>query len=191
MNSDPIRRTFIGIPVPKDPVLLGVLSQLVKEFEEEKFRWNNPGGYHITLKFIGPTLPSEVQGISLLLRKVCQDYQGFSITLKGLGLFRSLKNPRVLWISPESSAALQVLQTRVSKEINSYYPKKAPESFNPHVTIARMKKVKDADRMIKNLEKYREYEFMTFRAGEVIFYESITGRTGGAVYNPIEVFPLG
>ena len=61
--------------------------------------------------------------------------------------------------------------------------------FKPHLTLGRVKSVRDTENLKKVLEKYRDDEFQKVEVKEVILYESILMQTG-PIYKPWAVTAL-
>ena len=75
-------------------------------------RWVAPVNYHLTLKFLGNIDESQIETIGLALADALHPFQRFTINAKGLGVFPSVKRPRVLWVglvgSPLTTMAVAV-----------------------------------------------------------------------------------
>jgi 2'-5' RNA ligase len=61
--------------------------------------------------------------------------------------------------------------------------------FKPHLTIGRVKSVKNTENLKILLERYRDVQFQIVKINEVILFESIL-RLNGPIYKPLANFPL-
>ena len=61
-------------------------------------RWIRPEGVHLTLKFLGDVSPDRVSAIVQTIDMVARATALITIQLGNIGVFLSLKAPRVIWI---------------------------------------------------------------------------------------------
>lgn len=184
-----MRRTFIAIEIPASVKLREILELLRMDLREEKIRWVNPEILHITLSFLGDTSEHQVKNISEQLEKICSGYSSMELHFKELGVFRSLKNPRVFWIGMERNELLENLQGEIEIKLRDYLKNRENKPFSPHLTIARIKWIENIDKLKYWLQKYRGKTIQKTKIGEVIYYESKL-TANGPVYNSIKKFPL-
>jgi 2'-5' RNA ligase len=134
-------RSFIAIEL-SDEAKKG-LAKLRKELErdEHKFvKWVDPGGIHLTLKFLG-NIPSErVTEITEAIRKAVQGISSFHLEISGLGAFPSLKQARVLWVGVGGEVdKLSTLQQNIDSALAAVGFAKEERPFVPHLTLARIR----------------------------------------------------
>ncbi len=111
-------------------------------------QWANPGGMHLTLKFLGDIPASGVRPLVDCLGPVAASQQPFSLELAGLGMFPNRRLPRVLWAGVtgdlESLARLQQAAEGAITALG-YPPEQRP--FRPHITLGRPRRsLSDAQR---------------------------------------------
>jgi 2'-5' RNA ligase len=112
-----------------------------------------------------------------------------TLHLSSVGLFKNLHNPRVIWIGIMPCAPLeQAVQILGNTLVSFGYPAD-PVEFVPHLTLGRMKEIRQTENLVRFMEKYKKESFGTANAGEIIYYESILNPEG-PVYNPLAHFPL-
>ena len=90
-------RTFIAVPLP--PECQELLSELQSEMRalDADVRWTAVPSIHLTLKFLGEIDPGILPGLSAALRSATASSPSFGLSLRGLGGFPNLRNPRVIW----------------------------------------------------------------------------------------------
>jgi 2'-5' RNA ligase len=103
-------------------------------------RWVDPRGIHLTLKFLGNIEPRRVDGILESMVRVAQEVSSFSLTLAGLGVFPNQRQPRVLWAGVAGDMdPLAGVQLGVEEAMAEQGFTKERRSFNPHLTIGRVR----------------------------------------------------
>jgi 2'-5' RNA ligase len=102
-------------------------------------------------------------------------------------VFRSIREPRVLWVGVRESEELINLAENVSSAVKNSGIIIEEKSFRPHLTIGRLKRLESRDILESLLHKYEDAEIQKITVTEVILYESITG-PAGPVYNALRKF---
>jgi len=134
-------RSFIAIELP-EKVLEG-LARLRKELERDghKFvKWVDPGGVHLTLKFLGNIPSKRVAEITEAIEEATQGISPFNLEISGLGAFPSLKQARVFWVGIGGEVdKLSRLQQNIDSALAILGFAKEERSFVPHLTLARIR----------------------------------------------------
>ncbi len=173
-----MRRTFIAIKIEAGALLLDVLDVCRKELSGERIRWVRPDNIHITLKFLGDTLPEQLSGITNAIRQTVVDHPAFSLKFKGIGVFRNLKNPRVLWMGIESSTALSEIKQDLDYNLQPFGFETESREFRPHLTLGRIKYLGNVSGMEHLLSRFKDQEFQLSEINDIIYYESILKPSG-------------
>ncbi len=97
-----------------------------------------PDDLHITLHFIGEVSDSLSDVLQTQLRSVTAS--SFVVELSGVGAFANSGRPEILWASILQSAELLSLQVAVGEVLKSLEIKLDDREFNPHMTVARLKR---------------------------------------------------
>ena len=134
-------RSFVAIELPEEAKK--GLARLRKQLErdEHKFvKWVDPGGIHLTLKFLG-NIPSErVTEITEAMGKAVQGISPFRLEVSGLGAFPSLKQARVLWVGIGGELdQLSTLQQNIDSVLAALGFAREERPFVPHLTLARVR----------------------------------------------------
>ncbi len=189
-HTSPVKRLFIAVEIPADAGLKRFIAELKKDLSAEKMRFTSLENLHITLKFLGDTPEERIPEIRRVMKEVSGSEDSFSFRLEGLGLFRNLKTPRVLWTGISSGEEFSRLKTGIESGLEPLGFPSDERVYNPHLTLARMKEIVDREQVKEILFKYRERVIMSCFAGKITLYESVLSREGGE-YRVLGDFPLG
>ena len=131
-------RLFTGIKIP------GKIAQVLdlKRGKLRGARWVDVEDYHITLRFIGDVELSLAREISQMLGQI--KHRGFNICIHRLGVF-AVKKPRTLFGSVNSNEELLHLQAKHERLMVELGLKSETRKYAPHVTLARLSSIKEAD----------------------------------------------
>ncbi|HKL08943.1 MAG TPA: RNA 2',3'-cyclic phosphodiesterase [Bacteroidales bacterium] len=184
-----MKRTFIALKIPVSKQTAEKIQEIKSELQEEKIKWVEIYNIHITLFFAGNTDEEMIQKISSHLEDLLKSKKSFTLKGKGIGVFRSLKSPRVLWLGIEKSEYLQRLKVEIDLMMKAFGFKIEDRTFNPHLTLGRIKWLNDKSNLKKIIEDYKDVEFQDFIIDEIIFYESIL-TPAGPVYQVIKQIEL-
>jgi 2'-5' RNA ligase len=177
------KRTFIAINVDLGPAFRDAYDTLREKLSDEAIRWVGDDKMHITLNFLGDTTDEQVAQIGRELLDVCKSNEPFTFELQPPGYFGRGRDIRVLFFHAGETSALEKLQKSTTQIITAagFTPESRP--FSPHLTIGRIKFLRDVENFKKTLARFDDL-LQTVRVNEVIFYESILKPTG-AVYLPL------
>ncbi len=178
------QRVFIAIKIYPDTQFAEKLRNLKQQLAEEPIRWVKPENYHVTIRYIGDCDSLMIRDISAGLAGIVRLQPSFDLTIKELGVFRSLRHPRVLWAGIETGPGLYELRKEVDLMLNLKGFKFEADNFSPHLTLGRMKKIIYQRRLSDLIREYKKPALMSQVAESVVFFESIPGN-GGAEYFPL------
>lgn len=179
-------RAFVAVAVPAVKPLTGVLEELRRL--GRAVRPVPPGDWHVTLKFLGDVPAADVAALAAALRAAAAPVVRARCTLKGLGVFPSLRRPSVVWAGLTGAGVLGELATRVEAACEPLgFPREA-RPFHPHLTLARIKSRPPAA-LADLLAEHEQTEFGEWDATAAVLFESVLERTGPR-YVPLATFPL-
>ena len=183
-------RTFVCIEIPA--CVRERISRLQRDLSrtDAQISWTKPSNIHLTLKFLGDVTRSRIERVTRAVERAASSITPFEIEVGGAGCFPSPRSPRVLWIGlaglPDS---LRQLHARIEDELyGEGFPREA-KRFSPHLTIARVRTPKNANRIAEELLA-TGFESEMFQAREVIVMRSELNPSGSA-YTPQAVILLG
>jgi RNA 2',3'-cyclic 3'-phosphodiesterase len=184
-----MKRIFIALKVEPGEIMSGMISSFRSELSSESIKWTNPDNIHITLAFLGDTEEKKIGFISTMLNRKCEGFDKFNLIIKGSGIFKSLKDPRIIWTGIEPSEKLDQLERLIKSGLPEAGINIEDHTFKPHLTIGRIRYLKNGNALKKLMEDYQDIEIQKLPVNEVILYESILFQTG-PVYKPIGKFKL-
>ncbi|HLE19186.1 MAG TPA: RNA 2',3'-cyclic phosphodiesterase, partial [Syntrophales bacterium] len=141
MNSEKSVRAFLAIEPPAEILKeIGKIQSRLKEACPFDIRWVKPEAMHLTLKFFGNVSEEEIIAISRVVEKHTAAFAPLQLEVKKLGLFPSLRRPKVLWIGLEGDiTSLLVLHNKLEQGFEECGFAKEERSFRPHLTLGRIK----------------------------------------------------
>ena len=173
-----MKRIFFAVKIEPGKFLTEVVQTFQLSLNDEKIKWTVPDNYHITLAFLGDTEEGKIQILGDLAEKSCAGSGEFDFFLRGAGVFRSPKEPRVIWVGIQESEKLIQLAELVNSAVKMSGINIEEKSFRPHLTIGRLKRLQSQDILKSLLKKYEDTEIQVILVKEVILFESITKPTG-------------
>jgi len=184
-----MKRLFIAVKTEPDGNLLSIFSSLKAALGAENIKWVDPENLHLTLAFLGDTDEKRIGSIHLMLEEKCFGFGVFDFTLAGTGVFKSYRDPRVIWVGIRSPERLRMLYNTVAEGLKLTGFELEERNFRPHLTLGRVKSYRDTENLKSVLEKYRDQEFQTIHVNEVVLFESILMKTG-PIYNQLAKYHL-
>jgi 2'-5' RNA ligase len=147
-------------------------------------RWVRPEGVHLTLRFLGTTPPARIDRLRPALAAAASECEPLEAHIAGLGTFPGPgRPPRVLWLGiqiPPPGLALQAACERAA--VLAGFPAEE-RPFRSHLTLARFRQ-----RILR--PSLPPVDLGTVRLETLALVRSEL-RPHGAVYTPIDRFPLG
>ncbi len=179
-------RVFIAVDID-NPLIVSRIARIkdtittlnvpVKLVEDENL--------HITLLFIGEVSDYAVD----LIKDSLSDlrFKSFKIHITGLGAFPSVVKPRVVWVGvKEGSKELENLQKEVESRVRRAGVRFQKQEFTPHITVGRVKGVKNITSLSKILVEYQDEDFGWHEVSEVKVKQSIL-TPKGPIYKDLYV----
>ena len=184
-----MKRLFIAIPIISEPALSETIRALKSELASEQINWVSPENLHFTLQFLGDTYENQITEIIKGIYEVGQKFHTGTGLLKGIGYLSQQVNPRVIVIKLEGLPEMTIMANEIFKitEPMGFIPDH--RKFIPHITLGRIKYLKNKPKFFNLVESFKDKEFQKFTANQIILFESIL-RPQGPVYSPIEKFIL-
>jgi len=179
-------RAFIAIDVEMNDEMEKVYEML--EATEAKLKFVSPSNVHLTLKFLGEIDEAIIPKIKKIMEEAVQDIEPFKAKIKGMGVFPSLKNIRVIWLGFHDEGQAVKIARNIDEGVSSLGFKKEKE-HKPHVTIARMKSGYRKEQIIKIVEENRTKEFGEIYCESIKLKQSIL-KPEGPIYKTVEEIKL-
>jgi RNA 2',3'-cyclic 3'-phosphodiesterase len=173
-----MKRIFIALKVDPGESLRRLHASLKAVTAGERINWTDPSNIHLTLAFLGDTEDDLINVVALMLKEKCTGFGEFSFKLKGTGVFKNYRDPRVIWIGIEHNEMLMKLNDEINIGLKDAGFKTENRPFRPHITLGRIKSIRNSDILKSSLEKYQDTFIQEVPVREVILYESILKPTG-------------
>jgi len=176
------KRLFIAIDVPKKikAKITSFQNHLKTKIQEAV--WAKQNNIHLTSVFLGDTDYNQIPEIISLLNRLQDD--AFEVSFSEIGGFPSQNKAHTLYLGFKENLALYYLQEKIKKRLEKLDIRIDDKEFVPHLTIARLKRPKDLEKLklsVVNLGKFSVKEF--------ILYESELN-SDGQKHTPIKKFYL-
>lgn len=148
-------RLFIAIELNDE--MKDYLFNLQKELKlDAKIKWVGKKHMHLTLKFLGDVAEEKLNKIIELLSGV--KFEAFEFGLKCLGVFDK-SFPRVLFVDLWPTDKIMDLQFKVENMLKNLF--EMDKRFKAHLTIGRIKFVKDKSKFLDIIERFKVKDIRT------------------------------
>ena len=182
-----IFRSFIAVEVPPLEPLAQVQAQLARCGADLKVVEGNHT--HVTLKFLGDTPISFVDRIEGGIRNALKGLKPFAMNVRGTGAFPSNANPRVVWAGLEHAEPLAVIARRLEDEMHKLAFPRERRDFTPHITLARVRSLRGAERLAGVLGEHAMEDFGSVHVDKVLLVRSDLSQKGPH-YTNVKAVPL-
>jgi len=160
-------RTFISIDIPeKVKKEIKKIQDELPEFYGKKTELEN---LHLTLKFLGEINEDKLEKVKKRLREI--KFNFFETEIDSIGVF-SEKFIRIVWLHLNNCKRLQ---KEVDDKLKDLF--EVERRFMSHLTIARVKKIKDKKKFLEELKKL-EIPKIKFNVDEFYLMKSELSKDG-------------
>jgi 2'-5' RNA ligase len=183
-------RVFVAIPLPSE--LRSKLLAVQQEFRQIPMdaTWVREDGFHVTLKFLGEVQAERLDDIVAAMLETIYRHRPFVVTLREVGVFPNESQPRVLWVGLRDEAGVL---GHLQRDLEASLARKGfpydVRSYNPHLTLARLKNLKYRSEFSRSLHRHRDHEIGHFEVNHLELLESRLHPTG-ARYSMINAVTL-
>lgn len=183
INQDKIR-AFIAIEFP-DEIIKEVAR--AQELINNKIKFTGKltelENLHLTLKFLGEIDENKLKEIKQKLSEI--KFSEFQAKLLNIGTFSYKSNPKIVWIKLGGKEIFE-LQKQIDLALESLFPKES--RFMSHLTIARIKNVKDKT-AFDNYIRHIRIKSIKFPVNS-FFLKSSELKPLGPIYATLEKYEL-
>jgi len=185
------RRVFLSISLPEKAK--NRLADYREKYDYLPVRWTKKDSLHLTLVFIGYADDNQVLEICQVLRQAAKSVEPFTLSFRKVILGPGAKSPRMIWLEGEKNKELANLKNIVEDSLLEASPgliRKDVKTFNPHITLARLKET--AQKNLEGFEWEKIQEPLEFKLPvQTIELMESDLRSDGAEYVVLESFELG
>lgn len=172
-------RTFIAIDFNDDEYFKKIQEQIPIDIAKIK----PTTSYHLTLKFLGEVEDSKISLVKEKLKTI--KIEPFSVAIDNIGFFPSESYTRVIWVGFKDNDKIVKLQQQIDNSLKDLFKK--DDRFHPHITLARVKFVKDKKNFVKKLKEIKveekEFSVKNFK----LIKSTLTKQ--GPIYEDLAIFP--
>jgi 2'-5' RNA ligase len=183
-------RAFVAIEVP--PTIRERMAAIQDRLRNAgaEASWTRPEGVHLTLKFLDEVREEQVPQIVRALSVAASGKGGFRLGIEGVGTFPNASSARVVWLGITGEVGqLAKLQAAVEQALVGLGLEPDDRPFTPHLTLARIKRIRKRDAWLKGLEALKNVKLPGFDVAAVSLIRSEL-RPAGAVYHEIGTVDL-
>ncbi|RMF55536.1 RNA 2',3'-cyclic phosphodiesterase [Candidatus Woesearchaeota archaeon] len=146
-------RLFIAIELPEEIKKLLEKAQNHLKNNSDRVSWVKKENMHLTLKFLGEI--SDENKVIKALKKVV--FKPFEAETSDLGVFPSQNYIKVVWLGLKSSEQTKELHDKIDEQLFNIGIKK-DKNFVPHMTLGRVKYIKDKKAFVQKISNFRPEE---------------------------------
>lgn len=184
MNTSEKRphRTFIAIDFPDEVIKETARIQDILGTRKFTGKMTELENLHLTLKFLGEINNTKLEEIKKKLKDI--KFSEFEARLEDIGTFSRQGNPKIAWIKIGGKSIFE-LQKKVDEKMKEC-GFNLEDRFMSHMTVARIKYVKDNEAFIEYVKNIGLKE-VKFNLNEFKLKESELNPLG-PVYKDIEIY---
>lgn len=184
-----MKRLFIAFKITPDTNYLSIYNHIKNARSADRITWVKPDVTHFTLHFFGETAENNIPVISECARKAASEIETFEISIANTGIFGSRYDPRVIWFGIDPNKKLTQLHSNLKSELATQGWISDRQNFVPHITVGRIKEIRDKSLFQEDINKVRNAFIMQQKVDHITLYESIL-RPQGPEYIALEQFKL-
>ena len=172
-------RTFVAIEITSNEII-----NSISKFQTEiniKAKPIEPYNLHFTLQFLGEISQEILEKVMISLNSI--KFSKFIINFRGIGVFPTLKFPRIIWIgTDENGGTLLIKLAKNVEDVLAPLGFSVDKPFKPHITVFRIKnKIEDIS---KELDKFKSIDFGKQEIAKFKLKQSILS-SNGPVYSDL------
>lgn len=184
-------RVFCAVEIPATArrLLLEHVARLKSAAPDAQASWSREQNLHLTLKFLGEIRQTSAAELSNAASRAVAGLAPFSLRLEHTGVFPNHRAPRVLWIGiSDLSGKLAELHARLEHEAAKAGFAKEARRFQPHLTLARLRKPASAQTLAAAHERL-EFAPQEIAVSELLVIKSELS-SAGSKYTVFSRHPL-
>jgi 2'-5' RNA ligase len=163
-------RLFCAVELPQEvrAQLRDHVSTLRKAVPDVTASWSRVDNIHLTLKFFGNVAVDRIEAISAAVNRAVNVSAPLEIGVGKSGAFRA----QVLWIGvSDPSGKLSELHKQIERECAAEGFEKEGRAYQPHLTIARIRRREGAKRLV-NTHLEMNFETFPLAVNELVVFRS-------------------
>jgi 2'-5' RNA ligase len=185
-----MKRLFLAADITPGKALLEAYDTIRHTLRMEKINWVRKDQMHLTLAFLGDTEDDIIPALISNLGPVMKTHHSFALTLAGLGIFRNIHDPRVIWTGCKPEDEFQQIKEETDKILRTMDFEVEDRPFSPHLTLGRIKLIRHLNHLSQLIGVYKDEIFQSETIRQIVLYESRL-TPDGPEYTPVRKFILG
>lgn len=174
-------RLFVAVYPP--PEVATALQAHRRALLDRGVREVPPGQVHLTLQFIGPTLPGELDRVAESVRASCAGIGPFALRPLRLRTLPARGVPRLIAAETDAPPAVLEVHRRLAHRLARSPRRDSADRFLPHLTLCRFRAGERSDRVDA------EIDCAPFEVARVLLMRSIL-TSAGAEHSALAGFDL-
>ena len=184
-----VKRTFIAFEIKASAKLKQDYELIRHRLRLERINWIPVENLHITLNFLGDTGEESLPEIIRSVETIAGKHAPLEIMLRSFGVFKSLREPRVIWMGCSIDPDLVQLKKELDNCLSLFGFEPDNREFLPHLTLGRVKQIRQINQLAQLITLFKESEFQRQWIDKLVLFESIL-KPEGPEYIPIHELPL-
>jgi 2'-5' RNA ligase len=181
-------RGFIAVEVGGLSPILAVSEELKRARGQLKVV--EADNIHMTIKFLGDVKEEDSERILKAMCAAVKGVEPFDMTMRGMGVFPSESDIRVVWIGVAEPKPLEKIFEGVEKGVKKLGFKPEGRGFSPHVTLARVRGQRNLPNVKAVIDAHAGDDFGIVRV-DTIFLKKSFLTNEGPVYTTVGTAKLG
>ena len=173
-----MKRLFLAIKIHPEARYISLFNEINSSLRHERIKWVEPENIHLTLKFFGETDEKKIPAIIQAIEAAVENSNPFIMNIANTGIFGSRYDPKIIWYGIEKQNELEILAKNIFAELEKCGYDADRQNFVPHLTIGRIKELKDKLLFQQIIDKFNTVEIQEEKVTEIMLYESILRREG-------------
>lgn len=178
-------RTFLALDLD-EPIRRNLAeAQAALDVPGGKINWTAADKLHVTLNFLGDVADEKIHSVCEIAQAVAEGIEIFEFHVRAVKVVPPHGPVRMLWANVEDpSGRLVTLQNELALALAGLGLREEARLYRPHITMARVKFLKDANLLRTRARQYADFDFGAQHAEEVVAYTSqLTAE--GSLYTPL------
>jgi len=184
-------RTFLAVDLD-EPVLDALMEAREKlDDPQAKIRWVARGNMHLTVRFLGDVSDDVLAEVCNRAEAAASRVAPFEFQVKGISCVPPSGRLRMVWANiVDPGGGFAALHQAVTAELAGMGLHEEARPFKPHLTLARVKSIRDASEFRRTASAYADTEFGSQQAGSLVVYSSRL-TPSGPIYREMSRAELG
>ena len=184
-------RTFLAVDL--DEVILDALVESRERLDDPqaKIRWVARQNLHVTVRFLGDVADDVLPEVCRRAGAAASKIDPFEFQVKSISCVPPSGQLRMVWANiVDLNGKFAALHEAVTAELAGMGLHEENRPFRPHLTLARVKGIRDASAFRQTASAYADAEFGSQKAESLVVYSSQLTPTG-PVYREMSRAELG